>query len=238
MTHGPPMTVRLLGEFEVRLGGDLVPMPTGAQRLVAVLSLRRRSARGMLAGWLWPDTTQSRAMGRLRTTIWRLNQAAPGLVDCTSGGIDLAGRTEIDVRRLVDDARALLRGAAEAGFADAGAGDLATCVAELLPGWDDEWLTEDREWLRQLRLHALEKRSEELMNAESYGLALEWAMAAVRADPLRESAHRAVIQVHVAEGNLAEARRAYARCSQVLARELGVLPTRKAVAALGGVTGA
>ena len=227
------MTVRLLGEFEVCLGGDPVPLPTSAQRLVAMLSLRRRSARGMLAGWLWPETTQSLAMGRLRTTIWRVNRTAPGLVECTTGGIDVAGWAEIDVRRLVDDARALLLGAAGAS----GAEDLATCAAELLPDWDDEWLTEDREWLRQLRLHTLEKRAEELTKAGSYGLALDWALAAVRADPLRESAHRAVIRVHVAEGNLAEARRAYARCSQVLARELGVRPTRKAVAALG-VTGA
>lgn len=228
MTPSPQLTVRLMGEFEVRVAGDPLALPSGAQRLVAMLSLRRRSTRTRLAGWLWPDTTQTLAMGRLRTTIWRANHAAPGLVESVIGGLDVASGALVDVRRLVDDAHAVLVGDAHALAVD----DFPSNASELLPDWDDEWLAEDREWLRQLRLHALEARARELTMAGSYGLALEWALSALRADPLRESAHRAVIVVHLAEGNLGEARRAYARCVEVLATELGVSPTRETVAAL------
>jgi DNA-binding SARP family transcriptional activator len=53
------------------------------------------------------------------------------------------------------------------------------------------------------------------------------AYAAVRDEPLRESAHRAVVRVHLAEGNLVEALRAYRSFRDALDRELGVRPTRQ-----------
>jgi DNA-binding SARP family transcriptional activator len=44
-------------------------------------------------------------------------------------------------------------------------------------------------------------------------------------ESLRGSAHRAVIRVHIAEINIAEAVRAYAVLRDLLVRELGVAPT-------------
>ena len=44
-------------------------------------------------------------------------------------------------------------------------------------------------------------------------------------ESLRGSAHRAVIRVHIAETNIAEAVRAYAVFRDLLVRELGVAPT-------------
>ena len=96
---------------------------------------------------------------------------------------------------------------------------------DLLPDWDDEWLLVDRERLRQLRLHVLESLAGQLAREGRYGMALEAALAALCADAVRESAHRTVIRIHLAEGNLAEAVHAYQRCCAVLARELGTTPT-------------
>ena len=95
-----------------------------------------------------------------------------------------------------------------------------------LPDWDDGWLHEDRERLRQLRLHVLDAWALQLTEAGDYGLALEVALSALHSDPLRESAHRAVIRVHRAEGNVHEARRALATCRSVLAQEIGSTPRR------------
>ena len=44
------------------------------------------------------------------------------------------------------------------------------------------------------------------------------------ADPLRESANRVLIEAHLAEGNLIEARRTYERYRDSVRRELGVDP--------------
>jgi DNA-binding SARP family transcriptional activator len=50
-------------------------------------------------------------------------------------------------------------------------------------------------------------------------------MAAVRADPLRESAHAALIRVHLAEHNQSEALREFKRYQDLLRAELNIEPT-------------
>ena len=57
-----------------------------------------------------------------------------------------------------------------------------------------------------------------------YAQAIEAALATLGVDPLRESAACTLIEAHLAEGNLGEARRAYAQFCQTLRRELGVRP--------------
>ena len=49
-------------------------------------------------------------------------------------------------------------------------------------------------------------------------------MLAVYADPLRESAQRALIAVHLAEGNVVEAHRVFTRYRRLILDELGVEP--------------
>lgn len=98
---------------------------------------------------------------------------------------------------------------------------------ELLPGWYDDWVLLERERLRQLRLHALEMLADKLACAGRYGEAVQAACAAVRTEPLRKSAHRAVVRVHLAEGNTVEAMRTYGAFRDMLAHELGVVPTEQ-----------
>ena len=49
-------------------------------------------------------------------------------------------------------------------------------------------------------------------------------MMAVSAEPLRESAQRALIEAHLAEGNWVEGRRSFEAYRDVLDRELGTQP--------------
>lgn len=58
-------------------------------------------------------------------------------------------------------------------------------------------------------------------------------MLATSAEPLRESAQRALIRAHAAEGNLTEARRSYRAYHDLLGRELGVAPSSDFAASLG-----
>jgi DNA-binding SARP family transcriptional activator len=66
----------------------------------------------------------------------------------------------------------------------------------LFPGWYDDWVLLERERLRRLRLHALEVLADKLVREGRYGEAVQATYAAVRTEPLRESAHRAVVRVH------------------------------------------
>ena len=219
------VSLTLLGGFVLRVGPDPVELPAGAQRLVALLALRGRTGRSRLAGMLWPDTMEHRALASLRTGIWRVNQAAGQLISATNGTVDLSAGVAVDVRQIVEHGRVMLMGGADDSLDHANAALDSDGDGELLPDWDDEWLEADRERLRQIRLHLLEASALGLAEVGRYGLALEAALAALRMDDARESAHRALIQVHLAEGNVSEARRAYERCRVVLVRDVGVEPS-------------
>lgn len=68
-----------------------------------------------------------------------------------------------------------------------------------------------------------------------YGQAVDAGLAAVQGEPLRESAHRALIAVHLAEGNHAEALRQYRWFRQLLADELGLRPSARIVGLMGSL---
>jgi DNA-binding SARP family transcriptional activator len=224
----PPGTrVGLLDGFSLERSTDGVRtvvegLPRCAQRLIAHLSLSGRPARAAVAGQLWPDVPEDHAYGSLRSALWRVQKAVPGLVEVSGGGLGLARGVRVDVRDLRDWAQRVLD--PDAGVDDVPAPELAR-QGELLPGWYDDWVLVERERLRQLRLHTLEVLAERLARAGRYGEAVQAAYAAVCTEPLRESAHRAVVGVHLAEGNIAEAVRAYGVFRDLLAQELGVAPT-------------
>jgi DNA-binding SARP family transcriptional activator len=103
---------------------------------------------------------------------------------------------------------------------------------DLLPGWYEDWALLERERVRQRLLHAMEAQSRQLAQAGRYGQAVEAAMQAVGADPLRESAQRALVEAHLAEGNWMEARRSLDLYAELLDRELGASPGAEITALL------
>jgi len=77
-----------------------------------------------------------------------------------------------------------------------------------------------------IRLEALERAASALMERRHLGDALVAALAAVQAEPLRESARRLVVQTQIAQGNAAEAIHSYREYRSLLHHELGLQPSR------------
>jgi DNA-binding SARP family transcriptional activator len=165
---------------------------------------------------------ESHAQASLRSALWRLQKLVPGLVDTSGGLLLLAEGVQVDVREL--DAWARQVQDPRSGERQMNLPDVGLC-GDLLPGWYDDWVLLERERLRQLRMHALETVARRLADVGRYGDALQAAYAAMRAEPLRESAHRIVIHLHLAEGNVGEALRAYEQFRVLVADELGVPPS-------------
>lgn len=220
----PPARLTLLGGFGLYVGEAAVPLAPSPQRLVALIALHDSALhRGYVAGLLWGESTEAHAQGSLRSALWKLQMAMPGLVWITGDTLVLCPDVDVDVRRAAGLARALVTGRF----------DEETVVAlleprfcgELLPGWYDEWVVVERERHRQLSLHALESVCEHLTSIRRYGAAVLAGLAAVDAEPLRESAHRALMKVHLAEGNLGEAMNRYRQYEKIAARDLGVEPS-------------
>ncbi|WP_329407437.1 SARP family transcriptional regulator [Streptomyces sp. NBC_00704] len=218
-----PPRLRLLGGFRLELADGTAEPCRNGQRLLAFMALRHRATRTVLAGTLWPEVTEEHARGSLRTALWKLPRAEPPLVDCRGDSLQIAPALHVDVHLLVGTALAVVRGCGPPPDALSPPGPLLG--EDLLPGWDEEWVLVERERLRQLRLHALDALAEALVRQDRPALALEAAWASVRAEPLRESAHRAVVSAHLAEGNLSEAVRHYRAFRRLLREELGVEPS-------------
>ena len=217
-------TIQLLGGPTVRVGRDPVVVPEGSTRLLVFVALNgRETDRRVAAGTLWPGGGEQRSAGNLRTALWRLRMAGLDLLDSDKTRLSLRPDTEVDVLTLCRWADSLIAGSAQE--ADLCTADLRGRLAELLPGWYDDWVIFERERIRQRIMHALEALVRRLIAQRRYADAIEAAIITVSADPLRETAARALIEVHLAEGNVGEARRSYERHRELVRRELGVEPS-------------
>jgi DNA-binding SARP family transcriptional activator len=206
----------LLGGFELRCTGQDVAVPRSGQRLLALLALQARPLERLwVAGTLWIDATEERAGASLRSALWRLPQpGGTAMVEASTTHLRLARDVAVDVHEL-------------AARAERDDPDLEPSVLakDLLPDWYEDWVVLERERLRQLRLHALEALCRRLTQAGRFGAAVQAGLAAVAGEPLRESAHRTLIQAHLAEGNPGEAVRQYHLYRRLLAGELAIEPS-------------
>ena len=219
---GAHYSLGLLGGFELWRGDEIVPLPMSARRVAAFLALHDRPIQRLhVAGTLWLDSTEEHANANLRTALWRLRKLGAPMLAATSSHLELSRMVTVDAREATACAQRVLRG--EHGEP----GDLTTLApaAELLPDWYDDWVVIERERLRQLCVHALERLSVEARSEGRYGTAAEAGLAAVAFEPLRESAHRVVIEAHLAEGNPCEAIRHYRMFERLLRSRLGLDPS-------------
>ena len=218
-----PRRLGLLCGFELLAEGSPVALPISVQRVLAFLALQNRPVQRLyVAGALWLDTSEEKANASLRTALWRLGALAHHLVDATSTHLSLAPEVQVDVAEAMTIAEAAIGGEPEAlEYAN-----LLARAGDLLPDWYEDWVLIEREHFRQLRLHALEALCEQLTAAGRYAEAAEAGAAAVKAEPLRESAHRALIKTFIAEGNSSEALRQYDQFHELLDRRLGLEPSQ------------
>ena len=216
----------LLGTWRLSRYGVEARVSANRQRLIALLALTGPQNRAFVAGALWPDSSESQAQGNLRSTLSRLQLSGLRVVESAGDILRLRSDVEVDIRQLTACAQELVHGPDPRPPAP-GVILRLQCGGDLLTGWYDEWVVAQRERLRQLRLHALEIASAVLSENGRYAEALEAALATVDLEPLRESAHRVVTQVHLAEGNHVEAVRQFQRYRYLLHRELGIEPSER-----------
>lgn len=213
----------LLGGPYVLQGTRRLAVPESSKRLLVFIALHRgRVDRRYAAGSLWPYGDDERAAGNLRSSLWRLKRTGIEILQADKCALWLDPHAEVDVRAVDTWAGLMIEGAARAE--DLRMPRWSADAMDLLPGWYDDWVMFERERLRQRLLHALEALSRMLVQVRRYAQAIEVALEAVRAEPLRETANRTLLGAHVAEGNLVEARRIFWDYVALVRRELGVEP--------------
>jgi DNA-binding SARP family transcriptional activator len=222
-TSTTKIELRLLGGFGLEIDGVAVDITPSAQRLLAFIALTPRGAeRCYTAFQLWPEHDERRAKANLRSALWRLGKASPDLIDATKSHLRLSGAVWVDIRHGIGE------------LAATPDDSIAACTlpfqaldSDLLPDWYDDWLTVERERLRQFRLGSLEEGAALALERGRPAQSIQLALAAIAADPLRESAHRLVAAAHIENGNLADAHRQYESFEAMVEAELGCQPSAR-----------
>lgn len=221
----PDIRVSILGGFRVVTRDTEVHVCNGTQRLLAFLALHSSWVnRTLVAGTLWPDSTDTRAYASLRSALSRMERPVRQAIQVNQARLRLADGIIVDVARCRELAQRIVTNAPLAER-DMGPDAINELSSDVLCDWYDDWALLEMEDWRQLRLHALETLAERLTARGRFVDAARAALAAVKADALRESPHAALIRVHLAEGNRSEAMREFTRYERVLASELGIAPS-------------
>lgn len=205
--------LRVLGPFELRIPlgtgthTTTPPLDVDERRLLALLAVTATPrSTGELAAVLWPERTADVALGTLAGVCDSL--ADLGLVSVISDSVALADHVGVDLARALRRLRAWKR--APGAVESTAANELVEALSEdLLPGWGEVWARQERERFRRVRLHALESLCRRLTEAGRHKPAIRAGMLVVAEEPLRESARRALIEAHLAAGNVSEAVKQY-----------------------------
>ena len=222
------LSIQLLGGFHAQLGPGrpLTVRRKKAQALLAYLALHPGPprSRDALAALLWSGVADEQARHSLRQSLFALRRAIaadPFVVEGERVGLREGAAcvdTAIFERGVAAGTRETLREAS------------ALYRGELLEGVRldeapfDDWLAAERHRLRELAVGALEKLLAMDLEAGALDAASETALRLVALDPLRESAHRTLMDLHVRQGRRTAALRQYQRCADSLRRDLGVEP--------------
>jgi DNA-binding SARP family transcriptional activator len=223
------LELRLLGGFELKTdSGRPVPIARRkVQAMLAYLACRpgQAQSRDKLTTLFWPEIDDHQARANLRKALFVLRPAlSPAPLSLRLGEDAVA----LDCAALAVDVltfeRLVLQGTPQAlqQAAELYRGDLLEGLAVTTPAFE-EWLTAERERLRELALEALARLLAHQTKAEE-PLAVETARRLLALDPLQEAVHRALMRMYSRHGRRDAALRQYQSCVETLRRELSVEP--------------
>lgn len=224
------VTLQLLGWWRLSQSGDTLQLGGREQRLTALLALRGRRPRVLVASTLWPDTREDRARASLRTAIKRTEEHVPGLLEADRTTVGLSDRVRVDVHALL---RAMDAPHARQRQDPARLLSLLECE-ELLPGWYDDWVLYERERLEQRKIRALETMATTAYERGEWVTALDAAREAARREPLLDAMRSIVIRSRLGLGDVPGAVQEYRLYRRFLARELGIEPPQELTSLLDG----
>ncbi len=225
------LRISLLGPFDVAVNGRTLGRAHSRKEnwLLALLVLRngKEVSRDWLAGTLWPDTPESQALSYVRQNVYLVKRALEGEAGRVQSStsrtlrLDLSG-AEVDVTAF----DLAIQGGGLAALEQA----VSLYRGPLLEGCDEEWIQSERQAREQAYLQCLETLAEDALERGEPSAALPHLRRLVQKDPLRESAHRSLMQALSDDGSLGAMSRAYRDLRLTLHQEVHSEPDPQTVA--------
>ncbi len=228
------ISLRLLGGWQLVDNGAELRLSHREQRLIALLGLSGERARPYVAGLLWPDSTDERALASLRRAVMQAQHARPGLLHAGRAFVGLDPEIEVDVAEVCRAAEV-----SELPESDDEQSHLLTLLSgeELLPGWYDDWVLAERESLEQMRLRALDRLSRQALDRGDLVLAIDAARSATDIEPHSEAACEVALRAHLARGDLAGVVSEFRRHRDATWDNVGVAPSHRILALVESAVG-
>jgi predicted ATPase/DNA-binding SARP family transcriptional activator/Tfp pilus assembly protein PilF len=205
---------------------------TGALLAYLARNPQRTHPRDHLIELFWPDADLPAGSNSLSQALSSLrSQLEPS--DVPPGTVLVANRASV---RLNPDAvttdlaelEAALHAAASTAEQTERRQWLAEAVGlyrgELLAGYYEPWVLEQREWAAESYFQALRELLALLEQEGDLSRALAYARRGAEVDPLREEAHVELIRLYAAAGQPVAALRQYRKLERLLQKELGAVP--------------
>jgi len=226
------------GDIRVVQNRQPSDMTPSTQALLAYLVLQRhrKHSRKLLAGLLWGDYSEERAQAALRTTLWRLRQILEP--EGTPRGTYLTGQARdvafnctskywLDIEIFENQITGLLECPVSAMYDDDALmleETLAIYTADLLEGFYEDWIINERERLHHLYLNGLQHLMMYHRHHNQAEKGLECGRKILQLDPLQEAVHREMMLLYAVSGERALAIRQYEICRTALISELKIQP--------------
>lgn len=236
-----PLRIYLFGNMRLELNEQKVEsqVPRPVRKLLAYLLLHpsRTHLRDALADRLWGESEPDKARGSLNTAIWHLRKVLEPknisggtyLITNHNGeiGINQHNAHWLDVREFSTKVNQIMAHRIDEISPDQIrhlVSALELYNGDLLEGFYDDWIIQEREHLRMLYL----KAQAYLMDYHKKHSQLEEGIACaqkiIEMDPLREEIHRELMRLFMMNGQRSFAIRQYEVCKDLLKVELGVEP--------------
>ena len=232
------LQIRLLGQFDVRLGGKRIVISSRAgQSLLAYLAMTAGTPhrREKLAGTLWPDSSEENARKNLRQELWRIRKAIPAQNLPEVDDYLIADEFTLTFNRDADywlDVAILEKPDVDIQSLTS---SLSLYQGELLPGFYDDWVVLERERLQTLFESKMEQLVEKLVESERWTAVQEQCERWLALGHASEPAYRALMLSYNARGDMAKVSAIYQRCVEDLRDHFGVEPSAETHALFNGL---
>lgn len=236
--------IELLGGLRaVGAGGTLTrfrTQKTGALLAYLAYHREREHPREELTEVLWPEDDRDSSRHKLNVAVSSLRGQLepPGVPD---GSVLRTSRITVQLNpAAITTDVAEFGSALQAGEQAPGDGERAAHLTRavelyqgrLLAGFYEEWILPEEQRLNERYFAAVQQLVSLLTKAGRLDQAMQYALAATGIDPLREEAHREVIQLYYRLGHPDAARKQYLAVEKLLAEGLGIRPAASTMALL------
>jgi len=233
----PKLIIRGLGRMQVLLGEKTITNADWQTKAVRdlffyMLSHPEGSTKEEIGEVFWPEANRETVKLRFKNTIYRLRRAVGNDTISFENEIYKFNQS-IDYDYDVEMFKKELALAGKTSHEEEKAAHLQAAIAhyhgELLPKLDQDWVTIEREKLRQTFIDAVITLMDLNMETGHYEQAIELSDLALKQDPCDEEIHRTAMLVYSALNDRRSLVRQYDRCKSALQKELNLEPSPQTV---------